>query len=194
MGATDGKLELKFHVPLKLGRGENNREARGQRIGRIQRERQAVHLCWPKMLALRAPRALLEAVQVFVPVRTPCIVTLIRVAPARGKQLDETNLRGALKATQDEVAAILGRDDADPEVKWRFRQQRGEWGVWVSILATLKGPEVVAPKASMSAPRQKHSEGPKTKAPLAVRRGLDRKVAAFLGAKPAFVPPPGRTP
>jgi hypothetical protein len=157
---NDGKLVLEFWVPLRLGRGENNREVRGQRIGRIQAERQAVQLCWPKMLALRAPRSMLEAVRVFIPVPSPCTVTFTRVAPGRGLDPEE-NLPGSCKAVKDEVAAVLGVDDRDPRVAWKYEQERGDWGVRIRIEAMLPVPEVVSPKASMSATPKTHSRVPK---------------------------------
>lgn len=155
MGATDGELALKFFAPIRLGRGENNREVRGQRIGRIQRERGAVRAGWIQA-AGRLDCA--SAHRVAVVLGMPVTVTFTRVTPARGKKLDLVNLWGSLKAAQDEVAAILGVDDADPRVKWSEpMQERGDWGLWVHIVARLPGPVVVAPKASMSAISKKHS-------------------------------------
>lgn len=53
----------------------------------------------------------------------PCVVSLTRVAP---RELDNDNLRGALKAVRDEVAKILGVNDRDPSVKWEYWQERGK--------------------------------------------------------------------
>lgn len=60
-------------------------------------------------------------------------VTLTRIAP---RQLDDDNLRGALKGVRDEVAAMLGVDDRDPVVRWQYAQRKGkpkEWAVEVRI-------------------------------------------------------------
>lgn len=179
MSATDGELSLRFFVPLRTGRGENNREHRMVRSKRVAAEKQAVFLA-----TLGTKRAVLAALM-----PTPCTVTLTRVSPGQG--LDgHDNLRGACKGAVDVLADILGINDRDPRVTWDYApQERGDWGLWVQVTATLKGPMVVAPEASRSAPGRKHSGDQQRKAPLAVRRGLDRKVAAFLGAKPAFIAP-----
>jgi hypothetical protein len=63
----------------------------------------------------------------------PCVVTLTRIAP---RALDDDNLRGALKATRDEVAAWLLVDDRDPRVTWTYAERRGavrEYAVEVSV-------------------------------------------------------------
>lgn len=52
----------------------------------------------------------------------PCTVRLVRIAP---RQLDDDNLRPALKATRDGVADWLGIDDRDPRVRWEYGQERG---------------------------------------------------------------------
>lgn len=55
----------------------------------------------------------------------PAIVTLTRIAP---RELDDDNLRGALKAARDGVADAFGIDDRDPRVSWRYGQRRGSKG------------------------------------------------------------------
>jgi len=52
----------------------------------------------------------------------PVIVTLTRIAP---RALDDDNLRSALKATRDGVADLLEVDDRDPQVTWRYGQEKG---------------------------------------------------------------------
>lgn len=52
----------------------------------------------------------------------PVVVTLTRIAP---RQLDDDNLRGALKAARDGVADALGIDDRDDRVEWLYGQRRG---------------------------------------------------------------------
>jgi hypothetical protein len=59
----------------------------------------------------------------------PVRVTLTRVS---GGRLDDDNLRPALKAVRDVVAAWLGLDDADPRVRWVYRQRAG-WAAAVTI-------------------------------------------------------------
>jgi hypothetical protein len=60
-------------------------------------------------------------------------VTLTRIAP---RELDDDNLRGALKATRDAVADVLGTDDRDPRIAWRYAQRQGgirEYGVQIMV-------------------------------------------------------------
>jgi hypothetical protein len=52
----------------------------------------------------------------------PLAVRLWRVAP---RPMDDDNLRGALKAVRDEVAALFEVDDADPSICWLYGQRRG---------------------------------------------------------------------
>jgi len=203
MGATDGELAFKFFVPLKLGRGENNREVRGQRIGRVKAEREALFWAWPRAGAKPAHRGaglvqhpevlrVQEVLRVLLPAPLPCMVTFTRMAPGRGLDPEE-NLPGSCKAIKDEVAAILGADDRDPRVTWRYQQERGDWGVWVHIVAQLPAPEVVAPKR---APKKLKKPRDLTDALLNVEVGrrrasaaaaADRQLAAL--ASPAFVAP-----
>jgi hypothetical protein len=60
-------------------------------------------------------------------------VHLTRIAP---RELDDDNLRGALKSTRDGVADALGIDDRDPRVRWGYGQERGkvrEYAVRVEV-------------------------------------------------------------
>ena len=50
----------------------------------------------------------------------PCVVRLTRLG---GRELDDDNLRRAVKAVRDTGAAWLGVDDADPRARWRYRQR-----------------------------------------------------------------------
>lgn len=52
-------------------------------------------------------------------------VTMTRVTPPRGKQLDTDNLSSALKPVRDGIADALGIDDGDESVTWVCRQERG---------------------------------------------------------------------
>lgn len=80
------------------------------------------------------------ALKTHKPPAGPVRVLLTRVSPpaanGRWAKLDEhDNLRGSLKAPVDQVAAWLGRDDADPSIAWSYAQRRGAKGEWrVEIL------------------------------------------------------------
>ncbi len=63
----------------------------------------------------------------------PATVTLTRLSAG---ELDDDNLRGALKGVRDGVADRLGVDDRDPRVTWRYAQARcprGQYGVRIDI-------------------------------------------------------------
>ena len=60
-------------------------------------------------------------------------VVLVRISAG---ELDDDNLRGALKSVRDEVAAWIGLDDKDPRIAWKYDQQkteRGTCGVRVDV-------------------------------------------------------------
>lgn len=63
----------------------------------------------------------------------PLVVFLARIAP---RQLDDDNLARSAKAVRDQVAELLGVDDRDPRVTWRYDQWRGnpnEYAVDIGI-------------------------------------------------------------
>jgi hypothetical protein len=65
-------------------------------------------------------------------------VTLIRIAP---RELDDDNLRSALKAVRDGVADALGINDRDKRVEWIYTQEKHnpkEYGIKVAIIDKLK--------------------------------------------------------
>ena len=102
-------------VPLKTGRGQNEREHWRARDRRVRAEREAV--AW----LLRGHR----------PPAGPVTVLLRRVVPgSRGLDAHD-NLPGSLKAPVDQVAQWLGRDDADPSITWEYAQRPGKKGEWL---------------------------------------------------------------
>lgn len=109
---------LRFFIPIRLGRGLNDREHPMAKHRRVKSEKEVVG--WT---IKTAPKPAL-----------PCTVLLTRHAPGRG--LDSDNLQGSLKATRDAVAAWLGIDDANEEkAKYEYSQQRnaGTWGLTIEI-------------------------------------------------------------
>jgi len=118
-----GEMQVSFTIPVRTAPGQNAREHHMERARRVKRERDAVLWCWPRQ-----------------PVPVPCVVSLFRRSPKRGRQLDkDDNLPGSLKAIKDELARLLGVDDADPRVEWRYHQDVGAWGVYVLICAGAGG-------------------------------------------------------
>jgi hypothetical protein len=53
----------------------------------------------------------------------PAVVRIARVAP---RELDDDNLRGALKAIRDGIADAFGVKDNDPRIEWQYAQERGK--------------------------------------------------------------------
>ncbi len=106
---------LEFTVPLKTVSGSNVREHWAVRAKRVKAERRKVWAKWPR------------------PARLPILlrVTMTRLG---GRELDDDNLRAALKGVRDQVAAQLGVDDRTPLVHWDYEQRPGgEAGVLVRV-------------------------------------------------------------
>ncbi len=101
----------------------NRRDHWSVRSRRVKNQRQAVRLLWPwRTMALNFP----------------LVVTLTRVSP---RELDDDNLRGALKAIRDQVADNLGLpSDRDRRVRWEYGQAKckpREAGVRVVLVEAL---------------------------------------------------------
>ncbi|AFN39088.1 hypothetical protein G167_gp66 [Burkholderia phage BcepMigl] len=91
-----------LRLPLHTNNGLNAREHWAARSRRVKKERD--------LAATVVPRFAL-----------PCEVTLVRISPG---ELDDDNLRGALKGVRDGIADRLGVDDRDPRVTWVYGQER----------------------------------------------------------------------
>lgn len=98
-------------IPLRTRSTLNQREHWATRARRNKRERNVVAM----VLA-----SALERDVIWAPLGQR--VSLKRIAP---RKLDDDNLRGALKAVRDEVAAFLGVDDGDARVEWLYDQAKG---------------------------------------------------------------------
>jgi len=109
-------------IPIKTGRGLNDREHWRARHQRVKKEREAT--AW--LLAGKTKPKL------------PCSVLLIRQAPSNG--LDDDGLAGSLKGVRDEIARWLGVDDRDRmTVRYRYAQRRGPWAVLVEFGEPVAG-------------------------------------------------------
>ena len=109
-------------VPIRTVSCTNAREHWRVRAKRVKEERIAV--AWLLRPAFWHRR---------LTARLPCTVTLTRIAP---RDVDDDNLRGALKGCRDEVAAHIGVDDRDERITWRYGQRRGrvrEYAVEIHI-------------------------------------------------------------
>lgn len=105
-------------IPIVTQSEANSREHWAKKATRAKLQRTAV---WVHLYPHRGALPL------------PCVVRLVRVSP---RDLDDDNLRMALKAVRDEVAVQVGlpvnargqADDRDPRVTWEYSQQRGGRG------------------------------------------------------------------
>lgn len=115
MAALKGAFTIP--IPIRTSTGLNYREHYAVRSLRVKRERKATRWFWMKA---KPPHFIL-----------PLRITLIRVSPGNGTDLD--NVVGGLKAVRDQIADQLGFDDGDPRITWRYGQLKGPWGVTVTI-------------------------------------------------------------
>lgn len=96
---------LFVRVPMAVPSASNLREHWRSRARRVKAQR------FVTTAHLRAMK----------PPPLPLTVVLTRAAPRR---LDDDNLRGALKAVRDAVAAWLGVDDGSSAVRWEYGQEK----------------------------------------------------------------------
>lgn len=114
--------------PYRLQSAPNLREHHHAKAARVRAERQAATLALKVTLANSN-------------VRPPCVVTMTRVAP---RTLDDDNVRGAFKATRDAVAALLGLDDRDERIAWRYGQRKGAPKMYAVEIRVERAGEVAA--------------------------------------------------
>jgi hypothetical protein len=106
----------------------NAREHWAVRAKRVKRERLATGLA---LLMVRGSPTLKARARGHLAGDGRLVVELTRLS--RG-ELDDDNLRGALKSVRDEVARWLGVDDRDPRVTWAYGQERARgFGVRIRI-------------------------------------------------------------
>lgn len=108
-------------MPIRTGTGLNQREFWAAKATRVRRERQATRWFWKihHMFPLEGFRG-------------PMRITLERHSPSTRKA-DLDNVVGGLKGVRDELCAIIGRDDGDETILWRYTQWKGPWGVKILI-------------------------------------------------------------
>jgi len=106
-----GSIEV--DLPVKIESALNLREHHMKRAKRVKEQRTAVFY---SLANFRKILALIVASQKRI------IVTFTRLAP---RSLDShDNLRAGFKACADQVADMLGLDDRDPRIDWRYKQER----------------------------------------------------------------------
>jgi hypothetical protein len=72
----------------------------------------------------------------------PLVVTFTRLSAG---ELDDDNLRGAMKSVRDGMADALGlRSDRDPRVRWEYAQGRGSKAVPYGVRIEVRPREIEA--------------------------------------------------
>lgn len=118
-------MRVEFAVPMATVSTLNRREHWAVRARRVKDERELVAWGWLEHVTAYADRR--------KKVRPPAIVTLTRRAP---RELDDDNLRGALKAVRDQIADQLRVNDRSPRVEWRYAQEKGKPPAVVVLIET----------------------------------------------------------
>jgi hypothetical protein len=109
---------MTFTIPGPCHSASNLREHWAVKAARVKTQRGKAMLKCPKWT------------------RPPLLfVRLTRVSP---RELDDDNLRGALKAYRDGIASRLGVDDRTALVQWFYAQRKGPESVEVQIFTPLE--------------------------------------------------------
>ncbi len=118
-------MTMHLSIPIRLGRGLNDRHAHpAQRAKVVKAEREAVQ--W-RLNGKRPPAGAVR-------------ILMVRVAARGSRGLDGDNLQGSLKGVRDQVAAWLGRDDADSSIAWDYGQRTGAAGEWACEIHVVPTP------------------------------------------------------
>lgn len=106
---------VEIDVPLRLWSESNSRDAHW-RTRHARRKQQRTTVAWAMRL-LMPPE----------PLQPPFVVHLVRCCPKRNFAKDEDNRSSCFKAVRDEVAEMLGVDDADladtSPISWTYEQR-----------------------------------------------------------------------
>lgn len=127
LGVPDGRVGIRavagdsivFTVPIHTESMSNARLHWTAKAKKVQAQRRATAYRTPPTLKALGPLL---------------VVTLVRVSP---RELDDDNLRGALKGVRDQVATALGVDDRSCLVRWEYGQEKGEPLVRVEVSADV---------------------------------------------------------
>lgn len=104
-------MKIAIYLPIRTQSEANLREHWAQRARRAKAQREEARL-----------RMRMAIAQEKWPPETTFTVTLTRIAPRR---LDGDNNQRALKHIRDGVADVLGIDDGDRRIQWRYDQRKG---------------------------------------------------------------------
>lgn len=116
---------LSLILPIRIVSEANSREHWRRRNKRKQAQQREVDIEWKQAMRGRS-------------VPLPCVVTLTRIAP---RLYDDDNLRGAFKGIRDQIARLVGVDDADERIKFEYRQERRapkQYDIFIEVEASLE--------------------------------------------------------
>lgn len=119
---------LRIVIPIRIESEMNRREHWAARKKRFDAQRHATWWAWRQ----ETDRPARDASPT-----PPVEVTLTRIGP---RTLDGDNLQGGFKAVRDEVARILGIDDGDPRITWRYGQEKGKPKEYAARIEIQGGP------------------------------------------------------
>lgn len=103
---------IEYTLPLYLRGSQNAREHWAVRSRRTKTE--------------RALTATLTAQATRQGCPLPCVITLTRYGS--GKRMDTDNLAASFKGVRDGIADVLGIDDGDERITWKYRQAKCKRG------------------------------------------------------------------
>jgi hypothetical protein len=109
---------VEFTVPIRIESEMNSRCHWSVRRKRFTEHKQCVSYAWPKPRYRDYGDGAL-------------VVTLTRIGP---RKLDSDNLASGFKAVRDEIARIIGIDDGDSRITWRYDQRKGKPREYAAII------------------------------------------------------------
>ena len=101
------RMRIEVDIPVKTVSEANGRQHWADKAARVRLHRRTAQIVARK--ALQGARPL------------PCVITLTRLSP---RELDDDNLRQALKAVRDGIADYFDVDDRDPSIRWEYGQKK----------------------------------------------------------------------
>lgn len=122
-------MTITLDVPVQTYSLTNQRGHWGKKARQAKTQRTAVWAAWMASRQTGDLRILIAHAD------ARATVLLTRIAPPH-HHVDDDNLRGALKACRDQIAACFGVDDRDPRLVWVYAQEAGkpkEYAVRIEI-------------------------------------------------------------
>lgn len=127
-GFVDWSVDLGvgIRLPIEVKSEANQREHWAARHSRFKKQRAAL-----RSAAVAHAFGVLVAIKVAIDSGSRACVVFQRLGV---KKMDDDNLAGAFKGIRDEMAKLLGVDDADDRIEWRYEQKvSASKGVHVTV-------------------------------------------------------------